>query len=121
MCQSSGGWGELIYRAGSVAAVEKIRCVKGKLHVGNTRGDVIKLAVGQRYGIWHSPCLSKPTAQRYETKSLTLIVLSIINVAGSFLKDRRPITFFLSPLILHSKMRMSRNYNGFLFAENTKK
>ena len=50
MGQSSGGWGELIYRAGSVVAVEKSRCVKGKLHVGNTRGDVIKLAIGERYG-----------------------------------------------------------------------
>jgi hypothetical protein len=36
LCQSSDGWGELIYRAGSVAAVEKSRCVKGKLDVGNT-------------------------------------------------------------------------------------
>src|SRR5712671_2344747 len=107
----------------SVAAVEKSRCVKGKLDVGSTRGDLIKKTgrPSALRDLWHSPCRSKPTAQRYETKSLTLIVLSIINVAGSFLKDRRPITFFLSPLILHSKMRMSRNYNGFLFAENTKK
>jgi hypothetical protein len=51
LCQSSGGWGELIYRAGSVAAVEKSRCVKGKLDVGSTRGDVTKLAVRQLYGI----------------------------------------------------------------------
>jgi hypothetical protein len=50
LCQSSGGWGELIYRAGSVAAVEKSRCVKGKLHVGNTRDDLIKLAARQLYG-----------------------------------------------------------------------
>ena len=100
----------------SVAAVEKSRCVKGKLDVGSTRGDPIKLAARQLYGTF-AIRRAKPTAQRYETKSLALIVLSIINVAGSFLKDRRPITFFLSPLILHSKMRMSRNYNGFLFAE----
>jgi hypothetical protein len=86
LCQSCGGWGELIYRAGSVAAVEKIRCVKGKLHVGNTRGDVIKLAVGQRYGIWHSPCLSKPTAQRYKTKKLTLHRILHNKRWGIFLK-----------------------------------
>jgi hypothetical protein len=40
ICQSSGGWGELIYPAGSVAAVEKSRCVKGKPDVGSTRGDL---------------------------------------------------------------------------------
>jgi hypothetical protein len=34
----------------SVAAVEKSRCVKGKLDVGSTRSDLIKLAARQFYG-----------------------------------------------------------------------
>jgi hypothetical protein len=51
-CQSSGGWGELMYPAGSIAAVEKTGRVKGKLDVGSTRGDLIKLAVRQLYRIF---------------------------------------------------------------------
>jgi hypothetical protein len=52
LCQGSGEWGELMYPAGSVAAVEKSGWVKGKLDVGSTRGDLIKLAVRRLYGIF---------------------------------------------------------------------
>jgi hypothetical protein len=69
---------KLIYPAGPVAAVEKSRCVegklgvKGKLDVGSTRGDLIKLGrPSPLRDLWHSPCRSKPTAQRDKTKKLT--------------------------------------------------
>jgi hypothetical protein len=85
LCQSSGGWGELIYRAGSVAAVEKSRCVKGKLHVGKTRGDVIKLAIGQRYGIFGTRHTYRSQQRRaIKLRSLPFIVFSIISVGGLF-------------------------------------
>lgn len=41
-----------MYPAGSIAAVEKSGRVKGKLDVGSTRGDLIKLAVRQLYRIF---------------------------------------------------------------------
>jgi len=77
--------GEVIYPAGSVAAVEKSRCVKGKLDVGSTRGDLIKLAVRQLYGIFGTPRADRSQQRSViKLRNLSLIVLSTISVGDCF-------------------------------------
>jgi hypothetical protein len=105
--------------AGSIAAVEKSCCVKGKLDVGSTRGDLIKLAVRQRYGIFGTRRADRSQQRSaIRPRNSPLIVLSIISVGDCF-KGSLCDSLFLYHRISHSKLRMSRNYDGFRFAGNT--
>jgi hypothetical protein len=82
---------KLIYPAGSVAAADKRRCVKGtlgvkgKLDVGSTRGDLVKLAVRQLYGIFDTRRADR-SQQRgaIKLRNLPLIAPSVISVEDCF-------------------------------------
>jgi hypothetical protein len=62
-----------------------------------------------------------PTAQHYKTKTLTLIVFSIMNVGGIVFKDLCAMHVSCITVIRHSKLGMGRNYNGLFCFNNTYK
>src|SRR5260370_34706132 len=96
----------------SVAAVEKIRCVKGTLA---SPGDPIRLAVCQFYRIFGTRRADRSQQRAAVTlRNLRLIVLSI-TALGIVFTDRCVIYFPCTTVIFYSKLRMSRNYNGLLF------
>jgi hypothetical protein len=87
--------------AGSIAAVEKSCCVKGKLDVGSTRGDLIKLAVRQRYGIFGTRRADRSqSAKRYKTKELTPHRTLHNKRWGLFQRIAMRFAFLVSPYFL---------------------
>lgn len=97
LCPSSAGWENRRTPPGPLLPLRKAAVLKGRWQ---HRDDPIKLAVYQFYGI---------------CGNLRLIVLSIIALGVAFNGSVRD-HFSCITVILHGKLRMSRNYNDLLFA-----